>query len=211
MRVFKWLFLAVVWSLVAAFFHYQLPRTDIVRVVGTDVQRFDVGERPWFWSQATSTGTFAGDTREVPIIQTIRPNGREIVYRNEDTGWGWPPYFKFDSQNVQARAADLISDRESPQWVAVRRYGWRLPVFTVFPNALSIDPVSGPDAIVIPWVAIGVLIAFLAAFWAIYVRWRRFRIARIDPRLDHFDAAWDERRAQWTERRRARRGTRTRG
>ena len=76
MRIFKWLFLAVVWSLVAAFFHYQLPRTDIVRIVGADVQRFDVGDRPWFWSQAASTGTFAGFSSAIwsstPVSRPLR-------------------------------------------------------------------------------------------------------------------------------------------
>ena len=208
MRVFKWLFLFVVWSLIAAFFHYTLPRTDVVRIVNTEVRRVDVGERPLFWADA-APGAQALGNRDVPFIETITDGGRARVFRNEDTGWGWPPYFKFDTANLQTDAANLISNRDSPQWVAMRHYGWRVPVLSIFPNALSVRPVSGPDVIVIPWVAIAVLVVFFAVFWAIYTRWRRFRMARIDPTLDHFDASWEERRTAWAERRRARRRART--
>ena len=206
MRVFKWLFLFVVWSLIAAFLHYSLPRTDIVRIVNTEVRRVDVGERPMFWSEA-GPAPVPGQpaTRDVPFVESITEGGRPRVYRNEDTGWGWPPYFKFDSANLQADAADLVSTRDDPRWVAVRHYGWRVPVLSTFPNALSMRPVSGPNVFVIPWVAIAVLLALAAIAWAAYVRWRRFRTARLDPRLDAFDAAWEERRTRRAERRRLRR------
>ena len=49
-----------------------------------------------------------------------------MVYRNEDTGWGWPPYFKFDTKNLQTEAADLISSKEEPQWVILTHYGLSL-------------------------------------------------------------------------------------
>ena len=201
MRILKWLFLFALWSMVAAFFHYQIPRTDIVRIVETEVQRFDVGRRPMFWSQSDG-GTDALATRDIGLIRTFYEDGDDMVFRNEDTGWGWPPYFKFDSASLQAQAANLTSDRADPQWVAVRHYGWRIPVWSVFPNALSVKPVSGPDVLVIPWVAILLLVLFFAVFWAIYTRWRRFRRARIDPAVDDWTAAREERRLERAERRR---------
>ena len=204
MRIFKWLFLLALWSLIAGFFWYQLPRTDIVRIVNTEIRRTDVGQRPMFWAESDA-GTNTLETRDVRFIEAVRENGRPAVYRNEDTGWGWPPYFKFDSSNLQAEAADLASTREDPRWVAIKRYGWRVPMISIYPNALSVRPVSGPDALVIPWVAIVVLVVFFALFWAIYVRWRRFRTARIDPTLDAADTAWAERRERAAERRRLKR------
>lgn len=208
MRVFKWLFLLLVWTLVAAFLHYTLPRNDVVRVVGTPIQRVDVGTRPMFWA-ASDSATLPGEIRDIRFIEAIDADGDERVYRNEDTGWGWPPFFKFDSANVQARAADLASTRETPQWVAVKHYGWRVPMLSVFPNAVSLRPVAGPDVLVIPWTAIVVLLLLALLFWAIYTRWRRFRAAHIDPRLDRIDAAWEERREARAARRRAKRQSRT--
>ena len=210
MRIFKWLFLAVVWSLLAMFLHYTLPQTDVVRIVDTEVRRVDFGENSIFWAQA-DTGNEAGTVnRDVRFIETVDSDGDVKVYRNEDTGWGWPPYFKLDSSNLQAEAANLISTREAPQWVTIRHYGWRSQLLSIFPNAVSIRPVAGPEVRVIPWVAIVVVIVLLALVWAIYSRWRRFRAARIDPRLDAMDAAWDERRLRWAERRRAKREARLR-
>lgn len=204
MRIVKWIVLAVVWSAVALFLHYQLPRTDIVRVVETEVQRFDVDNRPMFWS-GRSPGTIEQQTRDVNLIRTFYPDGDDMVFRNEDTGWGWPPYLKFGSASVQAQAANLVSTSADPQWVALRHYGWRIPVWSVFPNALSVRPVPGPDTTVIPWVAIGVLIVLALVFWAIYSRWRRFRAARIDPWWEEREAEREQRRRERAERRRIRR------
>lgn len=48
---------------------------------------------------------------------------------------------------------------------------------------------------IIPWLNIVILTLLAAAFYAIWVRWRRFRRARIDPVLEDigegFDAAGD--------------------
>ena len=207
MRIFKWIFLVVAWSAIALFLHYQLPRTDVVRIVGTEVQRIDVDGWSVFWSEpATRAGAGAGAplNRDVLLIQTIEEDGGQRVFRNEDTGL-WPPYLKFDSSDLQAEAADLTSTRAAPEWVAVRYYGWRVPMLTVYPNAVSIRPVAGPDVLVIPWVTIVVLAVLAVLFAALYVRWRRFREARIDPRLDALDASWEERRRRRAERRRLKR------
>ncbi len=207
MRVFKWIVLALVWSAIALFLHYQLPRTDVVRIVGTEVTRVDVGGWPMFWSEPGTSvvaGAGAPANRDVFVIQTIEADGGQRVFRNEDTGF-WPPYLKFDSGDLQAEAADLTSTREAPQWVAVRYYGWRLPMLTVYPNAVSIRPVAGPDVLVIPWVTIVVLLLLAVLFAAAYLRWRRFREARIDPRLDAYQASWEERRRRRAEARRLRR------
>jgi uncharacterized protein involved in outer membrane biogenesis len=66
---------------------------------------------------------------------------------------------------------------------------------SIFPNAVGVKPVAGPDVTIIPWLNILILLVFAAVVWAIWVRWRRFRAARIDPVIedigDSLDAAGD--------------------
>lgn len=195
MAIIKWVFWITIWVLVAAFFHYTLPQTDIVRVTDTYEKRVDLGENSIFWAQADvgSDGTLAN--RDVFFIQTRRAKGDVMVYRNEDTGWGWPPYFKFDTSNLQAEAADARSTEATPEWYAIKHYGWRNEFLTTFPNAISMRRVEGPDAAKgIPWLNIIILVMFFALVYAIWVRWRRFRRARLDPTLEAIEDGLAERR-----------------
>jgi hypothetical protein len=185
LTVIRWVFGITFWVLVGAVFHYTLPQVDIVRVTDTYEKRQDIGENAWFWAQADigTDGTLAN--RDVFFIQTRRAKGDVMVYRNEDTGWSWPPYFKFDTSNLQAEAADARSTADAPQYYAVKHYGWRNEFFTIFPNAISLRPVEGPDASKgIPYLNIFILALFGAVVYGIWVRWRRFRMARIDPTLE---------------------------
>lgn len=115
-----------------------------------------------------------------------------MVYRNEDAGLGWPPMLKFDSSNLQAEAADMRSPSGADErWVAIKHYGWRLDWMTVYPNALAIKPVDGPDARVIPWVSLMILLMIVLTLWAITSRVLRFSNRHIAPLLDRGDAAMD--------------------
>ncbi|MCC1491384.1 DUF1523 family protein [Cognatishimia sp. F0-27] len=183
MRYVKWFFILLFWVCLASFLHYTLPQTDIARVTDTYESRVNPGENRWFWAQENA-GDAVGVERDVFFIQTRLNNGEVMVYRNEDTGWGWPPYFKFDTANLQAEAADQVSTAENPRWVAIRHYGWRNEFISIFPNAISIRPVDGPDTRVIPWVSIVILVILAGLFWAIWVRWTRFWEARVDPTLE---------------------------
>ena len=191
MRYIKWGFIITFWVLVAAFLHYTLPQHDIVRVTDTYEKRVDPGENSWFWASPDVGNDPTVVNRDVFFIQTRRAQDDVMVYRNEDTGWGWPPYFKFDTSNLQAEAADLKSSAEAPQWVAIRHYGWRNEFMSIFPNAISVRAVDGPDVRIIPWINILILITLAAVFWAIWVRWRRFRAARIDPVLEDVEESFD--------------------
>ena len=209
----KWGFWAVFWLVVAAFFHYTLPQTDIVRITDTYEKRIDFGENSIFWSSPDSGNTTGTANRDVFFIQAKRTNDRVMVYRNEDTGWGWPPYFKFDTANLQAEAADLKSVAADPQWVAVRHYGWRNELLSIYPNAVGVKPVAGPDVRFVPWLNILILTLFAALCWAIWVRWRRFRRARIDPVLEDMSEGFEDmgdslaekrgRFSRWMDRRRS--------
>ena len=200
MAYVKWTLITLWWIVVLAFLHYTLPQNDIARITDTYEKREDIGSNALFWTRGDA-GAAQQDSRDVFFIQTRRAGDDIMVYRNEDTGWGWPPYFKFDSSNLQAEAADLRSTGDDPRWVAIRHYGWRLEFLSVFPNAMSIKPVAGPDVTIIPWRAILTLLVVGAILWAIWVRWRRFRRARIDPVIDGVEESFDDAAAGLSNRR----------
>ena len=187
----KWGFWLVFWAVVAAFFHYTLPQHDTVRIVNTYEERQDLTD--WtriFWSNPEDQSASLSN-RDVQFIQGVLPGGKAMVYRNEDTGWSWPPYFKFDTANLYTEANDAISTKDNPEWVVVKHYGWRNEFLSIFPNAISIKPAPGPDYRPIPWLNIFILTLFFALVWAVWVRWRRFRAARIDPVLEDVQESLD--------------------
>lgn len=191
MVYFKWAFRAVLVLFVFGFFHYTLPQHDIVRIIKTEVERHELND--WtrmFWSSPDAQSADLIN-RDVQFIHSVEPDGTVQVYRNEDTGWSWPPYFKFDTSNLYAEASDLISTKETPQWVVVKHYGWRNEFLSIYPNATSVRAATGPDEQIIPWGNIVILTILFALFWAVYVRWRRFRSARIDPVLEDIEDSYD--------------------
>ncbi len=181
----KWTFWITFWTIVISFLHYTLPQKDIVRIVNTYEERQDLND--WtrmFWSVPNDQAATLSN-RDVQFIQGVDANGNAMVYRNEDTGWGWPPYFKLDTANLYTEANDSISTKDNPEWVIVKHYGWRFVYWSIFPNAISIQPVDGPDASKgIPFLNIFIIGGLAAIAWAIWVRWRRFRMARIDPTIE---------------------------
>ena len=202
MSYVKWIAIVLFWGFIALFLLYTLPQNDIARVTDTYEKRMDLGNNSMFWARPEA-GSSSSTSRDVFFIQTRLANGDVMVYRNEDTGWGWPPYFKFDSSNLQAEAVDFKSTAAAPQWVAITHYGARFEFLTIFPNALSIRPVEGPDVRIIPWKAIIILIVLAAIFWALYVRWRRFRQNRIDPVIDEIADGIDDAGHSLAEKRRS--------
>ena len=190
----KWGFILAFWLLVAAFFHYTLPHVDIVRITDTYEKRETPGANSIFWARGDAGSAATADgSRDVFFIQTRMANSdKAMVYRNEDTGWGWPPYFKFHTANLQAEAADLKSNADTPHYVAIRHYGWRTELLSVYPNAVSIWRVDGPDAAKpLPWLNALILISVAAIWYGLWVRWRRFRAKRIDPTLEDLQDSWE--------------------
>lgn len=190
MAYVKWGFILIFWLCVVAFLHYTLPQHDIARITDTYEKRIDFGENAIFWSNQGTGDAENTPNRDIFFIQTRLANGKVMVYRNEDTGWGWPPYFKFDTTNLQAEAADVKSTAEAPKWVAVKHYGWRNEFLSIFPNAVETWSVDGPDARIIPWFNFILLTVLFAIFWAIRVRWKRFRENRINPTIDEWTDGW---------------------
>ena len=176
-----WLFLGAV---LIAFLHYTLPRHQVVRVIDAYEKRVDPGNNALFWAQPDS-GEAAQSGRDVRFIDTIRESGRQLVFRNEDTNWSWPPYFKFDSADISAQAKDLVSTKESPQWVLVRYYGWRSNFLSVYPNMTHLKPVPSPDYRVIPWIPILVLVLLGWIGYRLWRWWDRLYEDRLEPFFDN--------------------------
>ncbi|MBP1806098.1 DUF1523 family protein [Rubellimicrobium aerolatum] len=193
MRVVKWVFGLLVLAVVGLFLHYVLPKHEVVYVTSTENRIVSPDEVRGFRSFGEATANAQGQVvTDVFFINTTKRNGAPLVFRNEDTGFGFPPYFKFDSANLQAEAQDAVSTRDTPRWVVVRYYGWRIPFLSTFPNATSMEPAASADVRVIPWFNIVLLILLLAVVWAIWSRLRRWQRRRADPVV----AAWQPERAR---------------
>lgn len=177
----RWIFWALGALIVGAFLHYELPQHDIVRITNTYNRLTTVGTNAIFYGSADVGTGESATSRDIRFIEAVRPNGKVVVYRNEDTGWVWPPYFKYDSSNLQAEATNLKSDDAAPKWVSVTHYGWRAPWLSIYPNAVSMKQVAGPDAQIIPWVNI-IILTFLAfCLFMLRRMWMQFRERMIDP------------------------------
>ena len=200
MAYIRWTFRIFILIWLGGCLHYTLPQQDIVRIVDTFEERQDFGGwTDMFWQ---NTGDATADnpvTRDVLFIQSVTPGEKPSVYRNQDTGWGWPPYFKFDTANLQTKAADAMSTSDSPEWVAIRHYGWRITWLGdgIFPNALSMKPVEGPDVRLIPWfniIFLTILAVILITIWRL---WRNFWNRRVDPVLEDIDEAGEAARGRF--------------
>ena len=166
LQIIKYALVALVVVAVGGFLHYNLPRTEVVQITGTEVKRIDrkdpeKGQR----------------TRDVRYLNTVTRDGKVRVFRNEDTGWGWPPYFKFHSADLTAEAQRIIREVDDP-WVRVRYYGWRSNVLSLFPNAVSLKIVD-EDYTHIPLFNI-VFLTLLGASVLFLVR----RIRRLGERIE---------------------------
>lgn len=191
MRYVKWTLSILLVLLAVAFLHYTLPQHDVVRIADTYEKRVDPGENSWFWA-APDAGNSAQVNRDVFFLQSIQTNGRPMVYRNEDTSWSWPPYFKFDTSNLQAEAADLKSTSEAPKWAVVTHYGWRNEFMSIYPNAVGVRAVESPDVRIIPWFNIVFLTLLALVCLKIFRMIQKFRRRHVDPVLESAGEAWDD-------------------
>jgi len=186
-------FLGVLFGVtVFLFLDYSLPSKQTVRITNTYNRLTEIGANSIFYA-AADTGTIqnAQGQRDVRFIDTVRPNGKPYVYRNEDTGWIWPPYFKYDSSNLHAKATDLKSSSAAPEWVSITSYGWRVSWLSIYPNAIAVRPVAGPDVRPFNWPAVIILLVMGLFLFMIWRMWNQFRERSIDPALRLADETWD--------------------
>jgi hypothetical protein len=184
MRAAKWILGILVLLVVGAFLHYVLPKREMVYVTQTYTRIVEPGEfrgiRALSGADATTT-TGAASVVDVFFIDTVKRDGGVLVFRNEDTGFGFPPYLKFDSATLQGEAQNAVSTRDAPAWYVARYYGWRVPFLSMFPNLTSIQPAADPDATLVPWTALAIVLVLVAILWAIWARIRRWTRRRADP------------------------------
>jgi len=206
MQRVKTVFFLLLFTVVGGLLHYVLPQHDIVRITSTEVIRTDfTALNRLFYAQADSGSAELG-TRDLRLIYTekkktfllgfiARDATKVMVYRNEDTGWIWPPYFKFDSSDLQAQAAAVSTSGVGKNWAVITHYGWRNKYLSIYPNAIGIRAVDGPDVRIIPWFNIFFFVFLIVAFLFLRAMWRQFRERTIDPVMqdmgDRVDAMGD--------------------
>ncbi|MGM0677095.1 MAG: DUF1523 family protein [Pseudomonadota bacterium] len=96
---------------------------------------FRWGPNSW---EVQITGT-TGDGRDIQyrIESVYAGTSKTLIFRNEDAGF-LPPYFKFDSADLQS-VARRVKERCPEVPVVVNGYGWRISFMSMFPNATSIE------------------------------------------------------------------------
>lgn len=188
----KWTLRILAALFVLGFLHYTLPQHDIVKITGTYNRLTTIGSSNAWAYASPDTGTAeSSTTRDIRFIETAYSDGSVMVYRNEDTGWIWPPYFKYDSSNLQAEAGNLKSDAANPKWVVVTHYGWRLPILSIYPNAVSVREAAGPDERAIPYVSIVVIVFLIFAVVMIRRIWAQFWERTVEPAAAGVEETWD--------------------
>jgi hypothetical protein len=188
----KWTLRILVLLLVGGFLHYTLPQHDIVRITNTYNRLTTVGsENSWAYASPDAGTAESQTSRDIRFIDAAFSDGSVMVYRNEDTGWVWPPYFKYDSSNLQAEAGNLKSTEAAPKWVSVTHYGWRFPFLSIYPNAVSVREVAGPDVQIIPYVNIIVLLALAFGLFMLRRMWLQFWERMVEPAVAEVGETWD--------------------
>ena len=118
---------------------YAFPHYDEVYVTGGEVKRMD---KDGFIGADNPAD---GPTRDVYFIYTKSVDGEKTMpYRNEDTHWGFPFYFKFNSADLQAKAVSY-ANAPTPVRAQLKFYGWRIAMFDAFRNVTSIKELTNDD------------------------------------------------------------------
>jgi hypothetical protein len=146
---------------------YSLPSHMKVHVTGTEVTRKDV---------KNPDGEIR--TNDVRYVMAEDLDGEPHMFRNQDTGWGWPPFFKFDSGDLAAQATNYSIDGHEDV-VLVTYYGFRIRMLSAFPNILSMKTVE-PDHQPIPWFTILFGLAHVILAGVVVALIRDFRESRED-------------------------------
>ena len=165
---------------IALFFHYNLPRTAVVQISGTDIKRVDKPKDiKVVENETTEQIKIEQHTKDVRFINSVSRKEKPMVFKNQDTGWGWPPYFKFDSADLTAEAQAFATDQSKP-WVLVKYYGWRFTVFSIFPNVLDLKQVD-KDYTHIPLFNIVFIILVFVLIFVIRIKFKKL-VTRIRDR-----------------------------
>lgn len=148
---------------------YLFPKYTVVQMSNGNVKRMD---KDGVISKANPAD---GPVRDVYFINTheVDNQSRVAVFRNEDTGWHFPLYFKFDSADIQARAESYAG---TGKLIQIKYYGWRIQLISEFPNILSIKEVQSKEDIawpVLSWISYLLFIFTFIQSIRIINRWNR--------------------------------------
>jgi hypothetical protein len=154
------LFGTVITLLVAAgpvaFLYYFLPHRVVLRIIGTDTRR-PIG------SSRSDVSTHMVFYINAEDVETQRPR----VFRNEDTRWSFPWYFKFNSAELQGVAQSIANDRGT---ALITYYGLRIQILSVVPNITNIKRAESDEVPPFPWFNLG-SIAVVIGGTALLVFW----------------------------------------
>ncbi len=121
------------------FLHFYLPRSVIVQAESTDVKRLDRDN-----NRIGQTDVKPGANRDVFLINTSVPGTDEVlVFRNEDTNWGFPFYFKFNDSDINALAHKFGAEKAL---VKITYYGFRIQLLSMWPNVVKIERAEPGDS-----------------------------------------------------------------
>ncbi len=191
MRAVKWVLGLLVLAVVGLFLGYVLPKRDVIYVTDAYNRFVEPGElrgvRALSSTDATTATAGARLGADVLFVVGRARDGGLVEFRNEDTGFGFPPYFKFDTATLDNQAREAISTQDAPRWMIARYYGWRVPFLSMFPNLTSMTPAADRNVTLIPWFNIAFLLVVGSLAWAIWVRIVRLFRRRADP----VAASWD--------------------
>lgn len=131
---------------------YCMPHYSVAVISGVEVKRMNENENT---PNNKEVKTLA---RDVYFVQTYDPKDQKsvTVYRNEDTRFSFPFYFKFNSADISALAQSLVN-----QQVEVQYYGWRINLFNMFPNVIFLKPLKENDEMskpVFSWILYALLL-----------------------------------------------------
>lgn len=144
--------------------NYAFPSYEATVVTGMEVRRMDKD------GVISKSNPPDGEVRDVYFLFTENPENKKVmVYRNEDTGWGLPLYFKFNSADIQAKAQAFANDKKLVQ---IKYYGWRINWLNEFRNIVSIQPLAEGESLSHPIVSY-ILYAFFAFTFFLSVQFIR--------------------------------------
>ncbi len=114
---------------------YCMPHYSAAVISGVEVKRMNENEN----TPNNNNKEVKTLARDVYFVQTYDPKDQKsvTVYRNEDTRFSFPFYFKFNSADISALAQSLVN-----QQVEVKYYGWRINLFNMFPNVIFLKPLK---------------------------------------------------------------------
>lgn len=158
---------------------YYLPENSITTITGVEVK---LADKDGLISQQNPPDQ---PVRDMYLIYTQHAIDDVRVYRNEDTGWSWPPYLKFDSSDVQATARALENARQ-PAYLT--SYGWRVNMFSLYPNVTRIRLAEDGESTwnLVRWLSGSLWLGLLG--WLGWQLHRRTRPDRISAQADQQQA-----------------------